>query len=238
MDGLVERAVISGFADRTFRPNTNLTRAQFGALVSKAFPIPDKRSYIPFIDVPATHWAAAAIQTAFKRGFISGYPDNLFKPENMITRAEALVALLSGIFGANFAPTTNLILSNIYQDTTEIPNYAKKAIVLATQSEIVVNYPTLNLLNPAGNATRADVAAWVYQALVYLKRAPPISSQYILVLSKAPRPTVSVSHQREFRGIWITSVWNIGGSFLLSNSQQNSKKHNCGEVAFFNSSIL
>jgi hypothetical protein len=80
IDGLVERAVISGFADRTFRPNINLTRAQFAAIVSKAFPIPDKRSYIPFIDVPATHWTAAAIQTAFKRGFISGSPDNLFKP--------------------------------------------------------------------------------------------------------------------------------------------------------------
>ena len=50
----------------------------------------------------------------------------------MITRAEALVALVSGIFGVNPAPTTNLILSNIYQDSTEVPNYAKKAIVLAT----------------------------------------------------------------------------------------------------------
>ena len=93
----------------------------------------------------------------------------------MITKAEALVALVSGIFGANPAPTTNLILSNIYQDSTEIPNYAKKAIVLPTQSEIVVNHPNLNLLNPAVNATRAYVAAWVYQALYISKeRRQPI----------------------------------------------------------------
>jgi hypothetical protein len=118
IDGLVERAVISGFPDRTFRPNSNLTRAQFAAIISKAFPGADKRPYISFIDVPATHWAATAIQAAYKRGFISGYPDSLFKPESMITRAEALVALVSGIFGANAAPTTNLILSNIYQDST------------------------------------------------------------------------------------------------------------------------
>ena len=223
IDGLVERAVISGFPDRTFRPNTNLTRAQFAAIVSKAFPVPDKRPYIPFTDVPASHWAAAAIQTAFKRGFISGYPNNLFKPENKITRAEALVALVSGIFPANTAPPTNLILSNIYQDSTEIPNYAKKAIALATQSEIVVNYPSLNLLNPAGNATRADVTAWVYQALVYLKRAPQIYSQYIIVLSKVPRPKVSVSHQREFRGVWITSVWNIDWPFSDKLSAEQEK---------------
>ncbi len=225
IDGLVERAVISGFPDRTFRPNSNLTRAQFAAIVSKAFPGADKRPYISFIDVPPTHWAAAAIQAAYKRGFISGYPDSLFKPESMITRAEALVALVSGIFGANAAPTTNLILSNIYQDSTEIPNYAKKAIVIATQSEIVVNAPNLNLLNPAGNATRADVAAWVYQALVYLKRAPAIYSQYIIVLSKVPRPQVYVNHQREFRGVWITSVWNIDWPFSnkLSTEQQKAE---------------
>jgi S-layer homology domain len=70
IDGLVERAVIGGFPDRTFRPNSNLTRAQFAAIVSKAFSVPDKRPYIRFIDIPATHWVAAAIETAYKRGFI------------------------------------------------------------------------------------------------------------------------------------------------------------------------
>ncbi len=225
IEGLVDRGIVSGFPDRTFRPNTNLTRAQFAAIVSKAFPGPDFRRYVPFSDVPATHWAAAAIQKAFTMKFISGYPNNLFKPENRITRAEALVALMSGILAATPAPPANIILANIYQDSTEIPNYAKSAIGTATQSEIVVNYPSLNLLNPAGNATRADVVAWVYQALVYLKRAPEIYSQYIIVLSKVPRPKVSVSHQREFRAVWITSVWNIDWPFSnkLSTDQQKTE---------------
>jgi uncharacterized lipoprotein YddW (UPF0748 family) len=225
IEGLVQRGIISGFPDRTFRPDANLTRAQFATIVSKAFPGKDLRAYVSFTDVPATHWAAAAIQKAFTMRFISGYPDNIFKPENRITRAEALVALISGIFAVNAAPPTNLILANIYQDSTEIPNYAKSAIGIATQCEIVVNYPNLNLLNPAGNATRADIAAWVYQALVYLKKAPSIYSQYIIVLSKVPRPKVSVSHQREFRGVWITSVWNIDWPFSnkLSAEQQKTE---------------
>jgi len=77
-----------------------------------------------------------------------------------------------------------------------------------------------------GNATRADVAAWVYQALVYLKRAPQISYQYILVLSKVPRSTVSVSHQREFRGVWITNIrveyWLALLALKLSAEQQKT----------------
>ncbi|TAE05392.1 MAG: hypothetical protein EAZ96_05685 [Oscillatoriales cyanobacterium] len=228
IEGLMERAIVSGLPDRTFSPNTNLTRAQFATIVSKAFPTPDKQTYQPFADVPTTYWAAPAIQTAFKRGFISGYPNNLFKPENKITRVEAFLALVSGIFDANTAPPTNLVLSNIYQDSTEIPNYAKSAIALATQSEIVVNYPNLKLLNPAGNATRADVCAWVYQALVYLKKAPKIPSQYIVTIGKNPPPalpTVQVSHQREFRAAWVTTVWNIDwpSSAKLSTEQQKNE---------------
>jgi uncharacterized lipoprotein YddW (UPF0748 family) len=225
IEGLTQRGIISGFPDRTFRPNTNLTRAQFAAIVSKAFPGQNLRPYVPFRDVPASHWAAAAIQKAFSMRFLSGYPNNFFRPENRITRTEALVALMSGIFAVNAAPPVTINLANIYQDSTEIPNYARNAIALATQSEIVVNYPRLNLLNPAGNATRADIAAWVYQALVYLKRAPAIYSQYIIVLSKVPRPTVNVSHRREFRGVWITSVWNIDwpSSDKLSAEQERTE---------------
>ncbi|MGL5063646.1 MAG: glycoside hydrolase family 10 protein [Microcoleus sp.] len=223
IEGLVGRGIISGFPDRTFRPNSNLTRAQFATIVSKAFPGQNLRNYVPFADVPASHWAAAAIQKAFSLKFISGYPNNIFKPESSITRAEALVALISGIFAINAAPAVTINLANIYQDSTEIPGYAKNAIAIATQSEIVANYPNLNLLNPAGNATRADIAAWVYQALVYLKKAPSIYSQYIIVLSKVPRPTVNVSHRREFRGVWLTSVWNIDWPFsnkLLAEQQK------------------
>ena len=223
VEGLIGRGIISGFPDRTFRPNTNLTRAQFATIVSKAFPGQNLRPYVSFTDVPVSHWAAAAIQKAFSMKFISGYPNNIFKPENSITRAEALVALISGIFAVNPAPPVTINLANIYQDSTEIPSYAKSAIGIATQSEIVVNYPNLNLVNPAGNATRADVAAWVYQALVYLKKAPQIYSQYIIVLSKVPRPTVNVSHRREFRGVWVTSVWNIDWPFsdkLLAEQQK------------------
>ncbi|NJK66071.1 MAG: family 10 glycosylhydrolase [Microcoleus sp. SU_5_3] len=223
IEGLTERGIISGFPDRTFRPDANLTRAQFATIVSKAFPGKDLRTYVPFVDVPASYWAAAAIQKAFTMRFISGYPDNIFKPENRITRAEGLVALISGIFAVNPAPSANIILANIYQDSTEIPNYAKSVIALATQAEIVVNHPNLNLLNPAGNATRADVAAWVYQALVYLKKAPKIASQYTVIPGKISLPTVQVSHRREFRAVWITSVWNIDWPFSNNLSVEQQK---------------
>jgi len=50
-----------------------------------------------FKDVPADHWAASAIQTAVKKGYVSGYPDGTFKPERNVTRAEFMKMLVSAL---------------------------------------------------------------------------------------------------------------------------------------------
>jgi len=49
---------------------------------------------------------------------------------------------------------------------------------------VVVNYPSLALLNPTRPATRGEVAAIVYQAMVDAGKAPPIESPYIVVGSQ------------------------------------------------------
>jgi hypothetical protein len=72
-----------------------------------------------------------------------------------------------------------------YTDTSQIPNYALTAIAGATKNKLVVNYPTRNQLSPNQNASRAEVAAFVYQALVNAGRVPPISSPYLVSSSAA-----------------------------------------------------
>jgi hypothetical protein len=70
---------------------------------------------------------------------------------------------------------------NIYSDAAAIPNYAKNSIAAATENRLVVNYPTINTLKPNQPATRAEVAALIYQALVRSGKAQPITSPYIVV---------------------------------------------------------
>ena len=86
IEGLATQGIISGFPDGTFRPNQAMSRAEFAALLQKAFQKPTKRPYVPFVDVPGKHWAAPASQKAFETGFISGYPGNRFRPDASIAR--------------------------------------------------------------------------------------------------------------------------------------------------------
>jgi len=176
IEALAEQEVIGGFPDGTYRPNDPVTRAQFAAIINKAFDPTPKRPGSEFFDVNSGFWGYSAIQAAYRGGFLAGYPEGVFRPEQRIPRTEVLVSLSSGLeLGAGERQALNK-----YTDASQIPDWAQGAIAAATQQSIVVNYPDITRLNPAQNATRADVAAFVYQALVQAGQADPISSPYIV----------------------------------------------------------
>jgi len=177
IQALVERGVIRGFADGRFRPNEPITRAQFAVLVDQAFERPTVRSAVRFRDVPSSYWAASAIQTAYTEGFLSGYPGNVFNPAQPMPRAQVLVALASGL---QFKPDgTNITVTGGLRDYKSIPLYAEDGVAAATFRSLTVNYPNIDFLNPNRAATRAEVAASIYQGLVATSRAPEIESPYI-----------------------------------------------------------
>ncbi|HEY9636252.1 MAG TPA: family 10 glycosylhydrolase [Coleofasciculaceae cyanobacterium] len=211
IEALAQRSIVTGFPNRTFRPNYSMTRAEFAAIISKAFSRPLKRQYPGFVDVPSTHWAAPFIQKAYETGFISGFPDNRFRPDDRITRTQVLLSLGNGLeIASKVKPDLVTALPLLYQDAAEIPGYAREAVAVATRAGLVVNYPDLKILNPNLAATRADVVVSIYQALVYLEAVTPIQSDYIVVPPKPGTmpPIVSVNHRREFRGVWVATVWN------------------------------
>jgi hypothetical protein len=82
--------IISGYADGTFRPNTNVTRGQFSKMIVQAFRLPINVSGAPhFSDVSPINPFYQQIETAYNNGLISGYADGTFKPNNYITRGQA-----------------------------------------------------------------------------------------------------------------------------------------------------
>lgn len=222
IEGLATQGIISGFPDRTFRPNQAMSRAEYAAVLQKAFPKPAKRPYVPFVDVPGRHWAASAIQKAFETGFISGYPGNRFRPDASIARMEVLISLVTGLeITSDFSTDIKVLLPELYQDQAQIPSYAIEKIAAATEAGLVVNSPNLKQLKPLELATRADVAALIYQALVYLEKAPEIASEFIVTYQK----TVTASHKREFRGVWVATAWNIDwpSARTLTSQQQQTE---------------
>ncbi|MGD1936786.1 MAG: family 10 glycosylhydrolase [Cyanophyceae cyanobacterium] len=205
---LSDRQIISGFPDGTFQPDRALTRAQFAALLRSAFDRPRVRNAITFRDVPSRHWAASAIREAYETAFISGYPNNYFRPDWNITRVQLWVALINGLdLGDRDLSASEL--QGLYQDASDIPDYGINQVAAATAQNMVVNYPRLDRLEPNRPATRGEVAAILYQALVKTNRYPSIDSPYVLDVEEPAPQVVNVSHTRELRGAWIASVWNL-----------------------------
>lgn len=199
---LNQRNIIRGFPDGTFRPNDLVTRAQFAAMVRQAFSRSPVRQSASFVDVPGNYWATTAIQDAYTTGFLSGYPGNVFRPEENIPRAQVLVSLANGLGYTANNPANNTL--QIYNDASSVPSWATNSIAAATEKQIVVNYPNVQTLNPNRAATRAEVAAFIYQALVSAGQTTAISSPYIVGQTSSPTvaqlptgTTLSVGHQAE-----------------------------------------
>ncbi|BAU10204.1 hypothetical protein LEP3755_06840 [Leptolyngbya sp. NIES-3755] len=176
IQALASQAIITGFPDGTFKPNDPVTRAQFATIVAKAFSPAPRNPAVNFTDVRSNFWGFGAIQTASRAGFMAGFPGGAFRPDQRIPKVQALVALSNGLqYGAG----DSSLLSR-FQDAASIPSWATGPIAAATQRQIVVNYPTVGQLNPNREATRAEVAAFIYQALVAQGKAQAIPSPYVV----------------------------------------------------------
>lgn len=113
---LTNAGILKGYNDGTFRPNASITRAEFAAIASRF----DKLSggTKTFSDVPSSHWAYAAITSAAEKGWVNGYSDGTFRPENAITRAEVVKitnAVLTRICDKNYV-AKNLSKLTSYND--------------------------------------------------------------------------------------------------------------------------
>ncbi|BAY07466.1 S-layer homology domain-containing protein [Calothrix sp. NIES-2098] len=170
-----QRSILKGYPDGTFRPAAPVTRAEFAAIISNGLPKQSpSRPAIDFIDVPANHWAAKAIAEAYQTNYLSGYPNRMFKPNELILRVQALTALASGL---NYGVTADPIntVKKYYDDFGQIPGYATRAIAAATEKRIVVNYPNIKRLQPNQNVTRGEIAAFICRVL----EIPTVPFKYI-----------------------------------------------------------
>lgn len=179
IDTLSSRNVIKGFNDNSFLPNKPVTRAEFASILQQAFDKAGSGKVLQFSDISGDFWAKGAINESVRMGFLSGYPDSNFKPEQPIPRVQVIVALVSGL-GNLKAPANPEQVISIYKDAQDIPNYAKEKVAIATTKGLVVNHPDPQAFAPNREATRAEVTAMIHQTLVRMGRLPAVQSEYII----------------------------------------------------------
>ncbi|OYD88561.1 S-layer protein [Nostoc sp. 'Peltigera membranacea cyanobiont' 213] len=175
---LTAMEILEGFPDGTFRPDAPVTRAQFAAMLRKAFAKGKTRQAIAFKDVSTQNWAYNAISEVYQMGFLNPVVDKDFNPSQKLSRLDILVALAQRL---NYQASgyTDTILS-VYSDANTIPREYRSLIAALTQRGIVVNYPNVNLLNAEQIATRSEVSALLYQALSSTGKVANISSEYVV----------------------------------------------------------
>ena len=83
----VQKGIVSGYPDGTFKPNQAISRGEFAAIVARFTNITGDQPPA-FSDLDPNHWSYQAICQVAAKGWLSGYPDGSFKPNQPITRAE------------------------------------------------------------------------------------------------------------------------------------------------------
>lgn len=81
--------IINGYEDGTFKPDAPITRAEFATIASRFFEL-ETGAENTFADVLDTHWAKTYIDSAVVKGWLKGYEDGTFKPDQAIKRSEAV----------------------------------------------------------------------------------------------------------------------------------------------------
>ncbi|MBW4577446.1 MAG: S-layer homology domain-containing protein, partial [Aphanothece sp. CMT-3BRIN-NPC111] len=118
-------------------------------------------------------------QEVYQRGFFELEPGNVVNPNKKVSRLDVLMALARGL---NYSPTGSpQKILQFYKDASAIPKNGSNLVAAATERSLVVNYPDVKLLKPNQIATRAEVAALIYQGMVSTGQAANISSPYVVV---------------------------------------------------------
>jgi S-layer homology domain len=168
---LVEQDIIAGYPDGTFKPDRSVNRDEFAALVRQAFNEKQERQIASgsvYRDVPEGYWASNAIKEAYEMGFMSGYPNGYFRPNQAVSRTEAIVALIRVLDPPAASPVASANTQKQPNQTTQRQqNQRQRRQLMAPLGFIGFMQP----LVAVAQAAPAAVAQQVTQAEPQTKRA-------------------------------------------------------------------
>ncbi len=153
--GLFAKGAVSGYPDGTFKPDANITRAEFITVLSKAFDLKPRDGKV-FADTGG-HWARDTISTAVHYGIVNGYDAGAFGPDDPVTREQMAVMVVNALQ----LPLEAGVIS--FRDGNDISDWARAAVAAAVRQGLINGYPD-NTVRPRDNSTRAEAVAIIVKA--------------------------------------------------------------------------
>ncbi len=160
IESLAAAGIISGYPDGTFQPEKTLSRAELCTLLMKTKePKSGKTEKPAFKDVSEKHWAASYIAQAAGEGMVGGYPDGTFRPNQSLTRAEA-VKILVAFAGIKTAKVTERPFPDVAVTHWATP------FISAAKNAGILDYLAGKDFVPNRELTRAEAAEMISKAKI------------------------------------------------------------------------
>ncbi|QNB46784.1 hypothetical protein BR63_10975 [Thermanaerosceptrum fracticalcis] len=154
------KGLVSGYEDHAFRPEVNITRAEFTAILVRILKLEDKAS-ITFKDVLPDQWYFESLAKAYQAGIVSGYSAEEFRPNEFITREQMAVMIANAMTYAklDMQKIGHVTLDlEMFADKGRIAGWAKESVQKIMRANITKGIPLEGqlLFYPQKNASRAE----------------------------------------------------------------------------------
>lgn len=154
----IGKGLIGGYQDGSFKPNAPISRAEFFALVNRAFQFTES-SASGFRDVNPSDWYYSEVLKAKAAGYISGYQDGTIKPKDPITRQE-VAAILARLMHVENAPGH----VDQFKDKEKIPQWSSAVIGGIVAKGLMKGFND-GTFKPSNQTTRAEAVAILKRAM-------------------------------------------------------------------------
>lgn len=145
----VDKGLIQGYADGSFKPDNSLKRSEFMALINRAFGFTETAP-VAYKDLSTSNWAYTEVAKAVKAGYISGYSDGTIGTGKTISRQEAAV-IINRLLKLDAAQTGAL-----FSDSKDIAAWALDSVNAVAAAGVMKGYSEDNSFRPGREITRAE----------------------------------------------------------------------------------
>lgn len=152
-----ENKLFSGVSDTEFAPNEEMTRAMLVTVLYRAEDEPAVVKNIPFVDIDMNEYYTNAVIWAAENEIVNGYDENTFGPNDKITR-EQIASIIKRYADFKGVDTTQTGSLSQFTDETNISDWARENVSWGVGVGLISGKGN-GILDPRGNATRAEVAA-------------------------------------------------------------------------------
>lgn len=166
INSVYDAGIISGYSKNLFKPDKNITRAEFCAFLMRSLSLEEGVYSGEYADVSPQSWYAGVIQTMLNCGIVKGVGNENFAPNAPVTR-EQITVMIMRAYSIIKPDMPKGVLA--FSDNSDISDYAVYSVAAAAESGIVKGNSE-NMFLPGENATRAEAIVMLARFLEAVKK--------------------------------------------------------------------